>query len=608
VEANRRGRHGPRGGPVPASAAAWPGRRRRRGPRRGRDAAHGRHRGARGRRSSEHRSRGRARRQEKANSRRRGVALGTDAGTRPGFGRPGRDAERSGAPVDPGAELPMAATGLAGTASGEAVTPGRANPAHGHRAERAGPNASAPEARERDRGFGDRPPRETRASEGDSPASWPWGSAPRVRWPVPPADRPRASPAAWPGLRADWLRRPTAGAHRRRRERVPTARSWPATRPDPVAVPPAEAPGRISGLVDVARRAPDSAVVPRADPARVSPGRAAGASSEPGSPTDRRATPERTRVSSGLAAGALRAPGSVAAPPAAGRGRVPASCRGFERTGFGDRPPGAPAKGKAGFDRAVEAHPRRIRCVPPAEARGDFRPRGRGAPRAGFGSRSSRGPGEGESRPRGGGFERTASAPDRRAEPTRGDRVPTARSWPATRRVRWPPFPRRPGGDFRPRGRGAPRAGFGGRSFPGPGEGDSGRVGAAFGGRPAGGTDAAESGFRPRGRGPPRGESGPRPPRAPGARTGRFPPRGRGARGRIPPAWSRRRRATRRASGRRELRSQVHPALGAIPVARAASAHCPAVVVQDDPAPAPVVEVEVGGVAGAAERAPPSPG
>jgi len=52
----------------------------------------------------------------------------------------------------------------------------------------------------------------------------------------------------------------------------------------------------------------------------------------------------------------------------------------------------------------------------------------------------------------------------------------------------------------------------------------------------------------------------------------------------------------------------AHPDLGATHLAKGGSGHCPAVVVHDDPAPARVVEVEVGGVAVGAERAPPSAG
>jgi len=457
--------------------------------------------------------------------------------------------------VDPGAGLPTTATGLAGTASGEAVTPGRANPAHGHRAERlvprevasvlghpaerACPNGSPPEAA---RGIvasatGRRARRErARVTSGLVAVA--------LRAPgsvaVPPADRARARPdrvaGASSGLASATDRRGAPAKGRAGSDRAVVARHEAR----PMAVPHAEAPGAISGLVDVGRRAPDSAVVPRADRARVRPDRLAVASSEPGSATDRRATPERTRVSSGLVAVALRAPGSVAAPPAdrarpspdrvAGASSGPASATDLRAE---------LTRGRAGSDRAVVArHEADPLAVRPAEAAGaisglvDVARRGpdsvavppadRARARPGLVDVASSGP---------------ASAADLRAAPTQGragsDRAVVARH---------------EAGPVRGR-----------RAHPG------------------------------------RAWAGSRPVDAPASRADSA---------HVVPA------PARHAARVRAARASVaaHPALGAIPVGRAASAHCPAVVVHDDPAPAPVVEVEVGGVAGAAERAPPSPG
>jgi 23S rRNA pseudouridine2605 synthase len=199
--------------------------------------------------------------------------------------------------------------------------------------------------------------------------------------------------------------------------------------------------------------------------------------------------------------------------------------RGASRGGFGARAGTEPRED--GKRRGRDSGPGESGARPVRGAgEGRDRPRRPGPSRGGFGARASRGAGVSErfhpgGRDRDRGF---GDRPPRETGANEGDLRPRGRGAPRAG------FGGRPsrggtGGDFPPPGRGAPRAGFGSRSSRGPGEGESRPRGrgferTGFGDRPSGGTDAGESGFRPRGRGPPRGGSG---------SEGDFRPRGRGA-------------------------------------------------------------------------------
>ena len=443
-------------------------------------------------------------------------------GGKPRFGRPGRDAERPGAAGRPWRGAADDGDRFRGDGkrrgrdtgpgeSGARPPRGASGPSRGGFGARASRGAGVserfpPGGRERDRGFGDRAPRETGASEGDFR---PRGrGAPRAgfggrpsRGPGEGASRPRGGGFE----RTGFGNRPTGGTGEGESGFRPRGRGPPRG-------PSGGGPSRGGTGGDFRPRGRGA---PRAGfGSRSSRGPGEGASRPPGRGFERAGFGDRPPRDTGANEGEFRPRGRGA--PRAGFGGRPSRGpgeaesrprgRGFERTNFGDRPTGGTDTGESGFQPRVRGPPRGRSAGRPSRGGtgGDFRPRGRGSPRAGFGGRPSRGPGEGETRPRGRGFERTG-------------------------------FGGRPAGGtdagesgFRPRGRGPPRGGSGPRPARAPG--------ASTGRFPPRGRAGFEGGFRPRGP----GAGAPRSARPGGASFGRSAPgpggnpRGKGRFGALP--------------------------------------------------------------------------